>query len=173
MRWMSLKAAALRAWTPACARDVREEVIVEKMKGTMVGSSRCWPATRGKREGVRCANKRLWPIVASGPRARKISGLQGTNDYRALSLGDAYRPSRRAVVCDFRAAGFLKTCRSLWHPTADLRLEEANVGGISARATTCQGGQGIKVNRRRRNELCNANTRTSAQAGRPNPLKPF
>ena len=54
LRWMSLEAAALRAWTPACARDVREKVVVDKMKGTMVASSRCWPATRGKREGVRC-----------------------------------------------------------------------------------------------------------------------
>ena len=58
LRWMSLKAAALRAWTSAGARDVREEVVVEKTKGTMVGSSRCWPATRGKREGVRCATGR-------------------------------------------------------------------------------------------------------------------
>ena len=55
LRWMSLKAAALRAWTSTGARDVREEVVVEKTKGTMVGSSRCWPATHGKREGVRCA----------------------------------------------------------------------------------------------------------------------
>eukprot|EP00966_Prymnesium_polylepis_P178335 4129744-Prymnesium_polylepis.1 len=39
LRWMSLKAAALRAWTSAGARDVSEEVVVEKTKGTMVGSS--------------------------------------------------------------------------------------------------------------------------------------
>ena len=56
---MSLKAAALRAWTPAGARDVREEVVVEKTKGTMVPGSMCWPATRGKRAGVRCETRRL------------------------------------------------------------------------------------------------------------------
>jgi len=55
LRWMSLKAAALRAWTSTGARDVREEVVVEKAKHTPVPDSKCWPATRGKREGVRCA----------------------------------------------------------------------------------------------------------------------
>ena len=67
LRWMSLEAAASRAWTPACVRDKREEVVVEKTKGTMVGSSTCWPATRGKRAGVRCATGRLCPNAARRP----------------------------------------------------------------------------------------------------------
>ena len=47
LRWMSLKAAALRAWTSTGARDVREEVVVRKTKQTLVAGSRCSPATRG------------------------------------------------------------------------------------------------------------------------------
>ena len=58
----------MRAWTSAGARDVREEVIVEKAKHTPVPDSKCWPATRGKRAGVRyatghvCSNtgRRIW-----------------------------------------------------------------------------------------------------------------
>jgi hypothetical protein len=51
--------------------------------------------------------------------------------------------------------------------------EGADPSRASSRAPTCQGGQGIKVDRRRRNELCSARTRTSARAHRPNPLEPF
>ena len=45
-RWLSPKAAALRASSPACAHDVTEKVAVQKKKRTTLGGPRCWPTMR-------------------------------------------------------------------------------------------------------------------------------
>ena len=86
----------MRAWTSTGARDVREEVVVEKTKGTMVGSSRCWPATRGKREGVMCATGH----------SRSNTGLR--NWTRALRL---CLDSQREFVCATRVKSYARTSR--------------------------------------------------------------
>ena len=46
LRWLSLKAAALRASSPACAHDVTDKVAVQKKKRTTLGGPRCWPTMR-------------------------------------------------------------------------------------------------------------------------------
>ena len=88
----------MRAWTPACARDVREEVVVEKMKGTMVGSSRCWPATRGKREGVRCVTGhwrsntgcRIWDRATRSGKGRQRVLVCATRVQSYARMGRSY-----------------------------------------------------------------------------------
>ena len=173
MRWLSLKAAALRASKPADARGVSEEVVFRKTKVTRMPTFSGWPAVREGWEGERCDTRRMRSIGACGPHIGQVSVVQGTSTSRDLLIVHDPLLKFTRQVSDWTRHLSLQHVDIHKFVAEEAVREGADPSRASSRAPTCQGGHSIKVDRRRRNELCSTKIRTSARADRPNPLEPF